>query len=341
MKDFLTCKFEDFIADASFINYAKGLKSEDIRFWKEWLAKNPGNQKTAEEARIFITHIAPERSILPDRFIDNEWNRLENRLGLSKRRVSASVKPGAKIRVWQYAAAIALLISVLGAFFSRSIFNQDDLLSVNEIVVPKGQIKNILLPDETLVFLNSDTKLSYNSNFGEKNREVTLEGEAYFDVKHHSGKPFIVHTCENEIKVLGTAFNVKAYPDRNIHRVSLERGKIMISDQYQASYDLSPNQTYLLIRDTRSAKTFKTNNVKDYSSWTKGKIILRNHRFSDIVKDLERSHNVIIDIQNKQILNSRYTGDFSRDDSIRKILKIISLTSHFDFEIARDTIIIK
>ncbi|MEN8227960.1 MAG: FecR domain-containing protein [Bacteroidota bacterium] len=341
MRDFSTYKFEDYISDTSFFNYAQGLEPEDIRFWKEWLAKNQGNQKTAEEARIFIIHFVPERSILPDRFIDNEWNRLDNKLGLSKKRVSASNKPGVKIRVWHYAAAIALLISVLGAFFTGSIFNQDDLISVNEIVVPKGQIKNILLPDETLVFLNSDTKLSYNGNFGKKNREVTLEGEAYFDVKHHPSKPFIVHTCENEIKVLGTAFNVKAYPDRNIHRVSLERGKVMISDQYLESYALSPNQTYLLIRDTRSAKTFKTDNVEDYSSWTQGKIILRNHRFSDIAKDLERSHKVIIDIQDKQILDTRYTGEFSRDDNIRTIMEIISLTSHFKFEIARDTIIIK
>lgn len=341
MRDFSTGKFEDFITDTSFINYAKGSEPEDIRFWKEWLAKNPGNQKTAEEARIFITHMVPERSILPDRFIDNEWDRLENKLNLSRRRVSAPVWMGAKIKVWHYAAAIALLISVIGAFFSKSIFNQNELITDIEIFVPKGQIRNILLPDNTLVFLNSDTKFSYLSNLGKKNREVFLEGEAYFVVTYNSSKPFVVHTCENEIEVLGTAFNVKAYPDGNIHQISLERGKILISDQNQETYALDPNQTYLLIRDIHSSKAFKTENVEEYSSWTNGKIILRNQCFGDIAKDLERSHTVKFDIQNKQILCCRYTGEFSRDDDIRKILEIISLASHFDFEIARDTIIVK
>lgn len=341
MKDFSTYKFEDFITDASFIKYAKGLEPEAIIIWKEWLAKNPGNHKTAEEAKNFIIHLFPRTILLPERFIDNEWNRIDKKLDLSNRRASASVRFGAKIKLWHYAAAIALLISVLGVLFSNSFFNQCELITDTVIVVPKGEIRNILLPDKTLVFLNSDTKLSYNSNLGKKNREVFLEGEAYFVVTYNSSKPFIVHTCENEIEVLGTAFNVKAYPDGNIHQISLERGKILISDQNQETYALDPNQTYLLIRNINSSKAFKTKNVEEYSSWTKGKIILRNHRFSDIAKDLERSHEVKFDIQNKQILCSRYTGNFSRDDDIRKILEIISLTSHFNFEITGDTIIIK
>ncbi|MCK5134941.1 MAG: FecR family protein [Bacteroidales bacterium] len=341
MSDFSTYIFKDFISDPSFINYAKGIESEDIIIWEKWLAKNPDNLKTAEEARDFITHLLPSRRVLPRRFIDNEWNRLCNTLDIDNKRVNTSGKPRFKIKVWHYAATIALLISIFGAFFSESIFNQNELITGNEIFVPKGQIRNILLPDNTLVYLNSDTRLSYNTNFGKKNREVFLEGEAYFVVTYNSNKPFIVHTCENEIEVLGTAFNVKAYPDGNIHQISLERGKILISDQNQETYALNPNQTYLLIRNIKSSKAFKTKNVEEYSSWTQGKIILRNHCLSDIAKDLERSHEVIFDIQNKQILRSRYTGEFSRDDDIRKILGIIRLTSPFDFEIAGDTIIIK
>lgn len=341
MSDFSTYKFEDFITDTSFINYSKGLEPEDISIWKEWLTKNPGNQKTAEEARIFITHFVPRRSVLPRRFVDNEWNRLCNTLDIDNKRINTSGKLRFKTKVWHYAATIALLISLFGAFFSKSIFNQNELITGNEILVPKGQIRNILLPDNTLVFLNSDTRLSYHTNFGKKYREVFLEGEAYFDVTHDSGKPFIVHTSENKIKVLGTAFNVKAYPEENIHQISLERGKIMISYQNKESYALNPNQTYLLIRNNSSSKVFRTENMEEYSSWTKGRIILRNHRFSDIAKVLERSHKVKFDIQNKQIVNSRYTGEFSRDDDISKILEIIRLTSHFNFEIAGDTIIIK
>ena len=341
MRDFSSYNFEDFISDPTFINYAKETESEDIIIWKDWLATNPDNQKTAKEAKNFINHLIPKRRLLPKRFIDNEWNRLCNKLDLDNKKVAVSRSFGTKIKVWHYAATIAFLISVLAVIFSKSNFTQDELITNHEIIVPKGQIKNILLPDGTLVFLNSDTKLSYNSNLGNKDREVSLEGEAYFDVTHNSDRSFIVHTCENDITVLGTAFNVKAYPDGNIHQTSLERGKIMISHQNQESHVLNPKQTYLLIRDINSSKVFKTEKVEEHSSWTEGKIILKNHRFSDIAKDLERSHKVIFDIQNKQIINSRYTGEFSREDDIGKILEIISLTSHFEFEIARDTVIVK
>ncbi|KPL11851.1 MAG: hypothetical protein AMS23_11010 [Bacteroides sp. SM1_62] len=340
MRDFATYKFEDFIADNAFINYCRGLVPGDIKKWEDWFTTNPNNKEIADEAKIFILQLFPGRESLPDKLIDAEWNRLSNNLELYNETASSSVKFKSSIKVWHYAAAIAILISLLGVIFSGSVFNQHEAITINEIVVPKGQIRNILLPDGTLLFLNADTKLSYSDNFGKKNRAVSLDGEAYFIVTYNSEIPFIVHTCENEITVLGTAFNVKAYPDGNIHQTSLERGQIKISDQHEESYYLNPNQTYLLIRDINSSKVFRTEKVEDHFSWTEGRIILRNHRFKDIAKDLERSHDVVFDIRNKQILNSRYTGEFSRSDEISKILEIISLASDFDFEIAGDTITI-
>ena len=337
MRDFATYKFEDFLAEDAFINYCRGLVPGDIEKWEDWFATNPDNKEIADEARIFILHLFQESKSLPDKLIDAEWNRLSNNLELYNETAPPSGKFKSRIKVWHYAATIAILISLLGVIFSYSVFKQHAVITMNEIVVPKGQIRNILLPDGTLVFLNADTRLSYSDNFGKKNREVSLDGEAYFVVTYNSDIPFIVHTCENKIEVLGTAFNVKAYPDGNIHQTSLERGKIMISDLHEESYYLNPNQTYLLIWDINSSKVFRTEKVEDHFSWTEGKIILRNHRFIDIAKDLERSHNVIFDIQNKHIINSRYTGEFTREDDIGKILKIISLTSHFKFEVARDT----
>ncbi len=341
MNDFSSYKFEDFISDPSFYNYAKGLNSEDVRIWKEWVAKNPGNMNIAREARDFIAHLIPNRKFLPERFIDGEWSRLIEGLNIDGNKKVASGPAKGKIKIWHYAASIALFISLLGVLFTKTTLKQDEFLTDNVIVVPKGEIRKIILPDNTLVFLNSDTRLSYNSAFGEKFREVYLEGEAYFEVAHNADIPFIVQTLENEIKVIGTSFNVKAYPDEGIHQITLEKGKIAVSDQNQKSYLLDPNQTYLLLRSNGSAKVFSTENIKDYSSWTEGKVIFRNRRFVDIAKDFERSYNVVFDIQNNQILDNRYTGEFSRDDSILKILEIIKKTSYFEFKVEGDTIIIK
>jgi ferric-dicitrate binding protein FerR (iron transport regulator) len=341
MKDLSTYQFEDFLACDTFINYARGLDPGDVSKWEEWFAKNPDNREIATEAKNFIIHLSPEKRFVPDNHIDNEWHRLYNSLVLNNEITTSSGKVKSKIKVWHYAAILVIMISLLGVIFSNSVFKHHEPITINEVIVPRGQIRNILLPDGTLVFLNADTKLSYHNNFGKKNREITLDGEAYFVVTYSSDIPFVVHTCENEIKVLGTAFNVKAYPDGNIHQTSLERGKIMIFDQQKESYILTPNQTYLLIRDINSSKVFRTEKVEDFSSWTDGRIILRNHRFKDIARDLERSHEVIFEIQNKEIQNRRYTGEFSRSDDIGKILEIISLTSNFKFEIAGDSITIK
>jgi ferric-dicitrate binding protein FerR (iron transport regulator) len=341
MKDPVAYRFEDFLSDDTFINYSRGLVRDDIRKWENWLATNPRNKKIAEEAKNIIKQINPEREPLPDPQIDDQWDRLYKRLELVHTRPARTGKWKSKWKVWHYAAALGLLLTVFAALFSDSILKQHEPIAVNEIVVPRGQIRNILLPDGTLVYINADTKLCYDDNFGKKNRAVTLDGEAYFVVTYSSDIPFVVHTCENEIRVLGTAFNVKAYPDGNIHQTSLERGKILISNRQDESYLLNPKQTYLLIRDKNSSKVFRTGKVEDHSSWTEGRLIIRNHRFREIARDLERSHEVVFEIRNEEILNSRYTGEFSRTDDIGKILEIISLTSGFSFEIAGDTITVK
>ncbi len=341
MKNFSDYQFEDFISDESFLDYAKGTNPDNIKLWESRLAENPDKHKTATEAKKFIQLINFKKQSLSQEFINTEWNRLNKRLNIDNQRTLAGFKKF-KIKIWQYAAVFAFLMVLAGSvFFSDSIFNTKNEIAYHEIITPKGQIKNILLPDGSLVFLNSDTKLKYGSNFGTKKREVFLEGEAFFDVTHDSRKPFVIHTSENIVKVLGTAFNVSAYPDENIHQISLERGKISISHDKGKSAILNANQIYLLLCNKNQSKIFKSENVEMYSSWKDGKIIFRNQRFADITRKLERSHNIVIIIQNTQIENLRYTGEFNINDDIRKILGIISLTTPVNYEIKKDTIFIR
>lgn len=333
-------QLEDFISDESFLSYAKGTNPDNIKLWENWLAKNPDKCTTAIEAKKIIQHINFKKRSLPQEFIDKEWNRLHKSLHLNQPPIQLMKKR--KIKIWRYAAVFTLFISLLGAaLFSHSFFFAKANVTYTEIAALKGQIKNVLLPDGSLVFLNSDTKLKYASTFGSKKREVFLEGEAYFDVTSDKNKPFIIHTYENTVKVLGTAFNVSAYPDENIHQISLERGKINISHNNDKSLLLNPNETYLLLCDKNQAKVFKTENVKIYSSWKDGKIIFRNQRFADMARKLERSHNLVIKLQNKQLEDYRYTGEFMINDDITKILEIINLATTLSYHVQNDTIYIK
>lgn len=336
MKNFTFYTFEDFILDESFNNYALNASDKDIVYWKKWLRENHANIDIANEACKCIQSIKFRKSSLPKEFKNNEWYLLSQKLQLDKKQIN---KRRHITRIWEYAAAVILLIGLLNAFYFRSsLFNLSEQITYTEINVPKGQIKNVLLPDSTLVFINSDTKLKYDNNFGKKNRQVYLEGEAYFDVTYNSKKPFIVHASEYDIKVLGTAFNISAYSCDNIHQTSLERGKIVIIDKARKESTLMPNETHLLIRNKMQFKTYKVEDITIFSSWKNGKILFRNQTFKSITKELERTHNIHLRINNKEIENLRYTGEFSRNDSIQKILEIMKLTTEFNYELKKETI---
>lgn len=344
MTDYSNYKLKDFISDETFCNYARGLNNDDVKFkaWEDWMQGNAKNKKIAEDAKRHIQLLSFKKKSLPDDYINKEWLRLTTKIDFNKQEIILKPNKKFKIKAWRNVAAVFLILCLLSVlFFQKSFFSQGDKIVYQKIVVPKGQIKKILLPDNSIVILNSDTKLKYSDNFGKKKREVFLEGEAYFDITHNSAKPFIVHTCENTIQVIGTAFNVSSFPDNNIHFVSLERGKIKLAENEVEHYsNLYPNQIYLLIRKSNQSKIFKSQDIKLYSSWKEGEIRFVNQTFVDITTKLERSHNIIFNIKNNKIKNCRYTGKFTRKQNIESILKIIKLTTPFNYEIENDTIII-
>jgi transmembrane sensor len=183
--------------------------------------------------------------------------------------------------------------------------------------------------------------LKYDSNFGKKRREVFLEGEAWFDVKHDKKKPFIVHTQENDITVLGTSFNVYAYPSENTFRTSLERGKISVSHSDIETVKLKENQTYLLTKNSLKPEICESENIQSYSSWKEGETVFRNQPFSEILRNLERTHNVAFNLLNKEVGSIKFTGNFSTKDNISTILEVIKLPMAFEYVIVNDTITIK
>lgn len=333
-----TYSFEDLLFNESFQNYALQTVSKDIMCWKNYLHDHPQLNDEAQRAVELLKNLQFRKQSLSDQHIQTELNRLHVRIAEKQQPKSTSFL----LRHWQKIAAILVLAVALSGFLiSKYQLITPKELVWTEVVVPKGEIKNIILPDNSVVFLNAGTKLRYADNFPGKTREIFLEGEAYFDVTHNEKKPFIVHTCETDITVLGTAFNVQAYEDEDIHMVSLERGKVSVGRSSEKPATLSPNQSWLLLRNKNTFKVYKSDNIAAQSSWRSGKIVFKNQRFADIIRRLERSHNVTFKIENQDIMNYRYTGEFSVEDDIPKILKIINLTAPFTYHIENDTIIIR
>lgn len=193
-----------------------------------------------------------------------------------------------------------------------------------EISVPFGQMSEITLYDGTHVWLNSGTTLKYSDNFGEKERSVTLDGEAFFKVKHHS-LPFRVKLKNSEIEVLGTSFNVVSYPDEQSSQVTLVEGSLRINSLSGAEIaTLNPSQQITIPENTEDIR-LHTVDVGFYSSWTEGKIVFEEERLSDVATRLERWYNVKIRFEDLEAGNLRFSGTILKNKPFDQIVKAFQL----------------
>ena len=216
-------------------------------------------------------------------------------------------------------------------------------LAYNEIFIPNGETFKIKLSDGTTVWLNAGSKLRFPQRFsdGALMRTVFLEGEAFFDVSENKEKPFVVNTNGMAVKVLGTKFNVSSYNTDSTITTTLVEGAVQV---YQAAI---PDKG-LQLRPGFQASYNKTSNAfkekkvdtERYTGWMNNKLLINNMRFSEILKKLERSHNVIL-INEAQHLNDEvYTGEFD-GESIEIILKTIALSTPFHYKMNGNVITIR
>ncbi len=207
-------------------------------------------------------------------------------------------------------------------------------LKINQLVIPFGSRSKISLSDGTVVWLNAGSRLVYPETFTSKNREVTLYGEAFFDVTHNETKPFIVKTTDLDIRVLGTRFNVAAYPDDHSIQTTLQEGSVAIKKRGAGLFDrdliLKPNQQNVFNRAAEESKTYQVD-AQNYSVWTQGLLRFNDEQLSRIVRKLERYYNVLISIDNPRVGQIKITGklDLTKDiDEVIKYLSRVSQTSY-------------
>jgi ferric-dicitrate binding protein FerR (iron transport regulator) len=226
----------------------------------------------------------------------------------------------------------------------------------NEIVSRKGSRSNIKLPDGSQVWLNADSKLSYNTDFHKGNREVSLIGEAYFDVVKDAERPFIIHTDKIDIRVLGTAFNVKSYPQDDVIETALIHGKIEVTykDRPAEKVILMPNEK-LIIRKDQQTNTASNNTVPKIqlsslvpiqdsllpeTAWLSDKLVFTNETLGNIAEMLERRFDVEVDFLDNEVQHFTYTGIFEHEP-LAKILELMSLSQKFDYVVEKERVSIK
>ncbi|MDR1373133.1 MAG: FecR domain-containing protein [Dysgonamonadaceae bacterium] len=229
-------------------------------------------------------------------------------------------------RVAACAAAVALLVFVTWQTARSTISDPVTQTAVwQELYAPAGQRARIKLPDGSTVWLNAGSTLRYPSIFTGK-RKVNLTGEAFFDVAHDVGKPFVVATASLEITALGTQFNVYSYPDAEYTSTSLVDGSVEVrSLDKPGGTVLIPNQQLVY-----AGGQFRMEDIdKDQLLWKEGIYTFKGQNLENIIRKLELYYDVDIVVTNPRILHYRYTGKFRQRDGAMEILRIIQKIHRF------------
>ena len=201
---------------------------------------------------------------------------------------------------------------------------------LNQLVIPHGKNSSILLPDGTVAYLNAGSRLVYPNFFKGKNREVFLIGEGFFEVAHDESNPFIVQTTDLNVEVLGTKFNLSAYPSDNIIETVLVEGKVKISQKgfqlLKNDYTLEPNQLAAYNRTSAETKILEVD-ISNYVSWHNGYLNFNSSDLSRIVKRLERYYNIRILFDDPMLGIRSITGKLHLKDEKEYVLKVLARTA--------------
>lgn len=210
----------------------------------------------------------------------------------------------------------------------------------NHLVIPKGKTYQLLLSDGTRIWLNSETEITYPTRFVGNKREITLIGEAFFEVAKNKEKPFIVNANGMEVKVLGTSFNVSCYTADKTISTTLIEGSVSVKTENKKTVTITPSEQFTYNRD--DAKTdIRIVNTELFTSWINGEYIFKDTALEEIVKKLQRWYDFSVNYEDESLKNNRYSLIVDRNTDIDHLLEVISYTSDIKLERTNNIINIK
>ncbi|HVS95571.1 MAG TPA: FecR domain-containing protein [Puia sp.] len=267
-------------------------------------------------------------------------------------------------KAWTTAAAItgaALLIGLYQASRHSGSRDQNQPDGLNTVSTRPGSRSRLQLPDGTLVWLNADSRLSYKMDRGDQNREVTLTGEAYFDVAHDKEHPFIIHTNTIDIRVLGTTFDVECYGNDKHTETSLFQGSVEITLKNNPARKivLQPSEKLIVHNDdiaitnipgkTRDAdeplmtlgKVHYQRKDSSYieTLWTKNQLAFDDRTLEDVAHQIERWYGARVIITDDRLKAARFTGVFE-DESLDQVMEALQMTGNFHYTIRKKEVTI-
>ncbi|SMG06174.1 FecR family protein [Sphingobacterium psychroaquaticum] len=247
----------------------------------------------------------------------NVWQRLEDPTQRASKAIS---------RTWYLGAVAAVLLAVLGfAFWKMESPSATNLIAET----PTTQVENrfVLLPDSSRVVLRPGSRLVYRTDFSGDSREVELIGEAYFDISHRAGQPFIIHTGAVKTVVLGTAFTIRANPNDSDVQVTVQRGKVRVERDNKTVAELTANQQVDVHEEADKTAPKEVHDVAETAMrWAAQDVSFDWQPFGELTAKLERRYGVVIKFKNEKLANCPVSGAFSGIETLDELLPILCTT---------------
>jgi len=340
----------DFLQDEEFVEWIKHPTPQTDYFWRLWLEKHPEKKPIVGLAKEFILNVNLKNQYLPSS--NDTVDVLEN---INKNRKSGrSSKSGylAPIRLSYRYAAVILFLFVAGGLYQfrtswlksepseEQVISQSNIFSRN---VEKGEKLSLVLPDGTKAKLNAGTKLTFHENPELHTRVAVLDGEAFFDVAHDKSKPFIIRTDRVETTVIGTSFNIKAYPESEFITVAVVSGKVKVEsnngERLIDSNTLEPEEMYTFNKENQQVTKSRVS-IDEIIAWKDDIIMFTDASFEEIKSTLERWYGVEFVVEEGIRVKEDFSGQY-KNPSLERILESLSFTSRFEYVLENKKVFVR
>ena len=274
--------------------------------------------------------------------LKNEWNRLLGSIQKENKPVGKTRIIGKYLQMAAGYAAAVLVGAALVFVFTHTRTLPEQVQGGSFIVQTDNSDRSFTqLPDGSRIWLNKGTKIEYNQQFGIGNRNVLLNGEAYFEVAKNKKLAFVVKTKSIDVTALGTSFNVNAYDDGNEVTTTLYTGKVNVQSTLTGYKTILNPFEVAVFSKTKDKITTYVFTGPDKPVWMEPEFRFDMLPLIDITKQLERNYNVVFVYRNQKIKHLKFSGTFDRDEKLDEILRVIKINTNIDYAIKNDSVIIK
>ncbi len=311
------------------IRYIQGECSDDEKtIIQEWLLQSEENRKLFYETKALWNY-----SKVMYFGSEEQLNKAVKNLNRNIQSVELLRKKKLYLRFAKYAAVLVLAMSIPVVIWTtyQHINSNSGLITI--AVAQTDSSKLITLSDNTRVWLNSNSSITYPLKFSRSERNVTFSGEAYFEVKHDSLHPFIVKTSNVQVRVLGTSFDVRAYPSEKKTETTLVKGRVIIQNKRGESLAiLAPGQLAVFDK-TSNYLSIREVDAEQYTHWRYGLITFANASFNDITRKLEEVYQVHFIMRHSEADPATYNFSFRKSQPIDKVLDMLSFIAPLNYNI--------